>query len=268
MSALRPTPGRRLLLRGGRVHSPADPRATALLVVGDTVAWVGDETVADTLEADEVVDLAGDLLVPAFVDVTADPSTAVDAASRGVVVPPARPVLVDVADPDREQVVRAARDAGRRVALVVTDVDLSAADAATLVEVSRTADGVVVRGAVAFAGLLAAGVPLAVAGTATHPAGPWGLLAEVGRAGVAPRAAFRAATRAPWRLLGLAGRGELRPGAVADVARVRCGPLVLSAPDDRVARWSTDPRGQVPGLPRADEPPEPLGLVVATPVDA
>jgi predicted amidohydrolase YtcJ len=52
------------------VHSPADPFATALLVHGDTVAWVGSDDAAagHAPQADEVVDLAGALVTPAFVD--------------------------------------------------------------------------------------------------------------------------------------------------------------------------------------------------------
>ncbi|OHV45539.1 amidohydrolase family protein [Pseudofrankia sp. BMG5.36] len=62
-----------VLYRGGHVHSPAYPGATALLTVGDTVAWVG----ADPGEigapgpgsgVDAVVDLDGALVTPAFVD--------------------------------------------------------------------------------------------------------------------------------------------------------------------------------------------------------
>ncbi|MGN6242496.1 MAG: amidohydrolase [Motilibacteraceae bacterium] len=58
------------LLRNGEVHSPADPFATALLVDGGTVAWVGSEGAADAHAdgVDEVVDLAGALVTPAFVD--------------------------------------------------------------------------------------------------------------------------------------------------------------------------------------------------------
>jgi predicted amidohydrolase YtcJ len=58
------------LLRGGVVHSPADPFATAMLVVGDTVAWVGsDEAAAGHVGgADQVIDLDGALVTPAFVD--------------------------------------------------------------------------------------------------------------------------------------------------------------------------------------------------------
>lgn len=61
---------RSVLYRGGDVYSPADPFATALLVVGDTVAWVGSDDAAagHAAGADEVVDLAGALVTPAFVD--------------------------------------------------------------------------------------------------------------------------------------------------------------------------------------------------------
>ncbi|MGN6611267.1 MAG: amidohydrolase family protein, partial [Angustibacter sp.] len=61
---------RSVLYRGGDVYSPADPFATALLVVGDTVAWVGsdDAAAAHAAGADEVVELDGSLVAPAFVD--------------------------------------------------------------------------------------------------------------------------------------------------------------------------------------------------------
>jgi predicted amidohydrolase YtcJ len=62
--------GHAVLLRGGTVYSPVDPFATAMLVVGDRVAWVGGEGAADAAvaDADEVVQLAGRLVTPAFVD--------------------------------------------------------------------------------------------------------------------------------------------------------------------------------------------------------
>ena len=56
------------LYRRGRVRSAADPFATALLVDGDTVAWVGSEGAADTMSADETIDLDDAWLAPAFVD--------------------------------------------------------------------------------------------------------------------------------------------------------------------------------------------------------
>jgi hypothetical protein len=54
------------LYRGGRVYSAADPRATALLIRDDRVAWLGAD--ADAPAADAVVELDGALVTPAFVD--------------------------------------------------------------------------------------------------------------------------------------------------------------------------------------------------------
>jgi predicted amidohydrolase YtcJ len=56
----------RTVYRGGRILSPADPRATAMLVADGRIAWLGED--ADAPGADEVVDLDGALVTPAFVD--------------------------------------------------------------------------------------------------------------------------------------------------------------------------------------------------------
>ncbi|MEU8920554.1 amidohydrolase family protein [Kitasatospora sp. NPDC048545] len=70
----RPSSGRRgprtVLLRGGAVYSPADPFATAMLVEGEHVAWVGSDGAAEAYAAtaDEIVELDGALVTPAFVD--------------------------------------------------------------------------------------------------------------------------------------------------------------------------------------------------------
>ncbi|MFC7535213.1 amidohydrolase [Actinoplanes sp. GCM10030250] len=50
----------------GRIYSPADPRATAMLVRGGTIEWLGADTEAPA--ADRTVDLDGALVTPAFVD--------------------------------------------------------------------------------------------------------------------------------------------------------------------------------------------------------
>src|SRR5437763_7496560 len=54
------------LYRNGRVHSPVDPQATALLIRDGRIAWLGPD--ADVPAADETVDLDGRWLAPAFVD--------------------------------------------------------------------------------------------------------------------------------------------------------------------------------------------------------
>src|SRR3954447_7734509 len=60
----------RLLLRGGYVHSPADPHATALCVDDGDIVWTGDDDASVHFAdgADRVVDLEGRLVTPAFVD--------------------------------------------------------------------------------------------------------------------------------------------------------------------------------------------------------
>ena len=62
------TRARTTLYRRGRVRTPDDPFATALLVDGDTVAWVGSEAAADSMSAETTVDLADAWVAPAFVD--------------------------------------------------------------------------------------------------------------------------------------------------------------------------------------------------------
>ncbi|SFK46428.1 amidohydrolase [Streptomyces pini] len=66
----RPGRPRTVLLRGGEVHSPADPFATAMVVDGGGIAWVGSEGAADSFAdgVDEVVHLDGALVTPAFTD--------------------------------------------------------------------------------------------------------------------------------------------------------------------------------------------------------
>ncbi|MEU5702721.1 amidohydrolase [Streptomyces aurantiacus] len=106
-----------------------------------------------------------------------------------------------------------------------------------------------------FAALLRAGVPLAFGSDSpVTPLDPWGTVraAAFHRTPghrVSVRAAFTAHTRGGWRAAGRDDAGTLVPGAPADYAVWRTGELVVQAPDDRVARWSTDPRSGTPGLP-------------------
>jgi hypothetical protein len=106
-----------------------------------------------------------------------------------------------------------------------------------------------------FASLAAAGVPLAFGSDApVTPIGPWAAVRAAAyphepAAAISPRAAVTAHTRAGWRAAGRPGEGVLGPGAPATFAVWSAGELGIDAPDERVARWSTDPRAAVPGLP-------------------
>ncbi|MFJ2951042.1 amidohydrolase [Streptomyces sp. NPDC087226] len=106
-----------------------------------------------------------------------------------------------------------------------------------------------------FAALLRAGVPLAFGSDSpVTPLDPWGTVRAAAfhrtpEHRVSVRAAFTAHTRGGWRAVGRDDAGVLVPGAPADYALWRTGELVVQAPDDRVARWSTDPRSGTPGLP-------------------
>ncbi|MFC4504613.1 MULTISPECIES: amidohydrolase [Streptomyces] len=106
-----------------------------------------------------------------------------------------------------------------------------------------------------FAALLRAGVPLALGSDSpVTPLDPWGTVRAAAfhrtpEHRVSVRAAFTAHTRGGWRAIGRDDAGVLVPGAPADYAVWHTDALVVQAPDDRVARWSTDPRSGTPGLP-------------------
>ncbi|MFI8817027.1 MULTISPECIES: amidohydrolase [unclassified Streptomyces] len=106
-----------------------------------------------------------------------------------------------------------------------------------------------------YAALLRAGVPLAFGSDSpVTPLDPWGTVraAAFHRTPghrISVRAGFTAHTRGGWRAVGRDDAGLLVPGAPADYAIWRTEELLVQAPDDRVARWSTDPRSGTPGLP-------------------
>ncbi|WP_030907066.1 amidohydrolase [Streptomyces sp. NRRL F-5126] len=106
-----------------------------------------------------------------------------------------------------------------------------------------------------YAALLKAGVPLALGSDSPVTAlDPWGTVRAAAfhrtpEHRVSVRAAFTAHTRGGWRAAGRDDAGTLVPGAPADYAVWRTGELIVQAPDDRVSRWSTDPRSGTPGLP-------------------
>ncbi|WP_329035401.1 amidohydrolase [Streptomyces sp. NBC_00178] len=106
-----------------------------------------------------------------------------------------------------------------------------------------------------YAAMLRAGVPLAFGSDSpVTPLDPWGTVRAAAHHRtpehrISVRAGFTAHTRGGWRAVGRDDAGVLVPGAPADYAVWRTGELLVQAPDDRVARWSTDPRSGTPGLP-------------------
>jgi predicted amidohydrolase YtcJ len=106
-----------------------------------------------------------------------------------------------------------------------------------------------------YAAMLRAGVPLAFGSDSpVTPLDPWGTIRaavfhRTDGQRISVRAAFTAHTRGGRRAAGRDDAGVLVPGAPADYAVWRTGDLVVQTPDDRVARWSTDPRSGTPGLP-------------------
>ena len=109
-----------------------------------------------------------------------------------------------------------------------------------------------------FALLASQGVPLAF-GSDSPVTGmnPWATVRAATRhhtpgSSLSARAAFAAATRGAWRAGGVRDgvTGTLVPGAPASYAVWETDELEVSAPDDAVQRWSTDPRSRVPALPR------------------
>lgn len=107
-----------------------------------------------------------------------------------------------------------------------------------------------------FAAMARAGVTLAFGSDSpVTPIDPWaGVRAAATHRTpanqITARAAFAAHTRGGWRAAGIDDAGVLVPGAPASYAVWQVSSdLVVQAPDERVAAWSTDPRSGVPGLP-------------------
>ncbi|HJP78082.1 MAG TPA: amidohydrolase [Pseudonocardiaceae bacterium] len=108
-----------------------------------------------------------------------------------------------------------------------------------------------------FATLASAGVTLAFGSdTPVTPVEPWetvraAIAHQTEGFGISARAAFTAHTRGGWRAAGVNDglAGTLAPGAPATYAIWRVGELVAPSADNRVQRWSTDPRSGVPPLP-------------------
>ena len=211
----------RTLLVDGHVYSPAEPFATSVLIEDGLIAWIGAEGGAALQAADEVVELAGDLLVPGFVDLTGSGQT------PGFLHSIAADVPVAYRWPDARWA-----EAGPAPVAVVP------ADPCRLR--SRIASGL----PTALAPQPGVTAPWEVLRCAVHRVAPEERLTA--------RAAVAALTRGAWRLLDRPEDGVLRVGAAASFVRWAVEDLVVETPDARISNWSTDPRAATPGLPPLD----------------
>ncbi|QCU78054.1 hypothetical protein E7744_07535 [Citricoccus sp. SGAir0253] len=232
----------------GTLHSTADPYATAMLVDGGSIAWVGaDDTAAQMLSRSgagwEVVDLDGALVAPAFVDSLAPGAGPGAPAAHGVFL------SATVGGPGPDDALAGAHRAGDRTvcypAVGPDRVPSSAEEAAAAVVPSPRDAG----GAGPMAGLAAVVGPEGLDAARTT-----GFLAAATAAGVQayllPRdgdalAAVVSALKAAEEAQGPAATGRARhrvawngpvdPEAVAVLARTSASVTVAPAPGGRVA---------------------------------
>ena len=57
-----------LAFAGGEVHNRVDPFASALIVEGDRIAWLGSDEAVEVVGGTPPSDLAGQLVAPPFAD--------------------------------------------------------------------------------------------------------------------------------------------------------------------------------------------------------
>lgn len=286
------------LASGGRVLTPASRDATALAYENGVVAWAGSDAPGPALFPDaERVDLGGDWVAPAFVELLTSGLDPDAAAARGVI--PAelpephgpeliagrvrageRVVLSPGVDPIEVSVelTRLAAELGGPAVARCTPVLVGGAmmiDDQTLAALAAVGTVVLLRPLVDdltgldLVRIAASGVALAASTRSGDEVHPWDALRALtsvpGGRGLSPRAAFTAVTRGARRAAGSrdGSEGTLAPGSAATFARWETGELAVVAADDAVQRWSTDPRSGVPPMPDLTGPDPVLrGLVV------
>lgn len=225
------------LYSGLVLYSASDPEASAVLVDGGVLAWVGAEDSARALFPEvRTLDVTGGLMTPGFVDAAAGEQA--EAPVREDAAALARGIVARLA-------LRPGRHDGVHVAAPVTAPE-------DLMSLSR------------------AGVPLALGSdAAAEAADPWSWVRAAARQGpvdhrLSDRAAFLAATRGGLRLLGAAGNGQLRTGAEATFVLWEPWDLTVRGQGATIETWSTDPRSRTPLLPELDQgSPRALRTVIA-----
>ncbi|GAA1282679.1 hypothetical protein ACTXLV_13005 [Brachybacterium alimentarium] len=209
-----------VLYTGIVLYSSLDPEASAMLVADGLIAWTGPEATARIIHPDaQVVDAAGCLVTPGFVDAAAAEATLdADAVSRGIV----RRLPGPTGERDGVRVIAPATETAQ------------------------------------FLDLSTDGMPMAF-GSAGDPAGadPWDWVRGATRRPpaeqrISDRAAFLAATRGGQRLAGARHPGSLQTGIEATFVVWEPWDLTVQSHARKVDSWSTDPRARTPLLPDLD----------------
>ena len=247
---------RTAMYRNGSVYSPADPFATAVLVQGGRIAWVGQEAGADSLtdERVETVDLDGLLVAPGFAGILG--SEPDDQARRRLLEAGYTGVVVrDGAGASYRGLAEGDAPVAAPAGLTWAGAGEPGPGAALMVEAQRGGEGTwidVVREA------LRDGIPVGLARPldAADPENPWlvaqeALRLETEEAGVPARASVTAQTRGVLRAFAAGGPlgGQIVPDAPARFVAWRAESLMVQTADSRIAAWSTDPRARTPLLP-------------------
>ncbi|WP_129359649.1 hypothetical protein [Rothia uropygioeca] len=251
-----------VMYRNGSVYSPADPFATAVLVQGDRVVWVGEEAGADSLTDNKVttVDLDGLVLVPGFVARGGGDAPAED-ETRALVSAGYTACIVGEGD-EKPAFHSFAEDFGHDLPAGVevrraSDTKFSHSEAGLLVEASLEDRGWIDVIREELRAGTAVGLVPAEKSTQEDPIiNPWawatqGLRLLSDETGLPTRATFTAQTRGLRRLFRVGGPlgGQIVPDANADFVGWRAEALMVQTADSRIAAWSTDPRARTPLLP-------------------
>ena len=241
----------RLVLRSALVYARSFSHSTAVIIEDGRIAWVGDDggLVGQLLADDVVVDCEERLVTASFIDASAINTAPIGAAqgARIVGAEPGAATLEIIGEPD---IALSAGSAGFSCADTSTDAGLDRA-----IEQAQTTGGVlVVPGGLpgsSLRKLVSAGVPYAFGSRGATSSQPWEWIrsAVLNAQGISARAAFNACTRAGWRAAGIPERGDIAPGIRASLNVWTCAEFDVQAADDRLARWSTDPRSGTAPLP-------------------
>lgn len=247
----------RVVLTSGVVYSQRFPFSTTIIIESGVIAWIGDDEglSGQMLASDILIDCDGAFIAPAFMDANAGTphplSADIGAAffeENGELVPYAvrrgggPPDEPNVTPLHTEYVTRRYDDSLHEP--LSSEIEQLLANAQIAVLAPQTPAPVLAQ-------LARSGVPFAF-GSFGGEFDVWETLRDAvygSPDAISGRAAFNAATRAGWRILGAPESGEITVGTTARLNLWKCEHLMVQTPDRRITAWSTDVRAGTPPLP-------------------